>query len=277
MTDSVRSYYDAFDEWSRLESPAGQLEFNQTLGYIADQLSPESTVLDIGGGPGRYAIALAERGHRVWLLDPSEVQIKTAQDRITAAGVQGRVQEASVGDIRDLSRFEPGSFDAVLALGPFYHLVSEPDRAQGVAELFRVLRPGGSAYVAFIPRLSGAAALVSRAAADPAQVPPNTLDRVASDGVFLNPTDRGFQDGYYPDVASIRNLFESATFEVSDLFSVRGLTYNYDADFVELSESNPETAAAFQSLIEETRREPSVIALCGHALLVVRAPSPDAA
>lgn len=277
MTESVRSYYDAFDEWARLDSPAGQLEFDETLSYVSDQLAPACTVLDIGGGPGRYTIALAQRGHDVWLLDPSAVQVQVAQERVAAAGVHARVQEASVGDVRDLSRFDPGSFDAALALGPFYHLVSESDRLRGAGELFRILRPGGSAYIAFIPRLSGVAALVSRAAADPGQVPPDTLSRVVSDGVFLNPTSRGFQDGYYPEVPSIQQLFESAGFSVSDLFSIRGLAYNYDTEFAELSANRPESAAAFQSIIDATRRDSSVIELCGHALLVVRKPSPDAA
>ena len=272
MADSVQTYYDAFDEWSRLESPAGQLEWNRTLSYVAARLPENAAVLDVGGGPGRYTIALAAAGHHVSLVDPSAVQIETARARAAEAGVRYRTPSIDVGDVRDLSRFAAGTFDAALALGPFYHLVEAEDRLVAARELFRVLRPGGEAFVAVIPRLSGLAGLIDRSAQDPEQVPAGALQRVLETGVFINPTDRGFQSGYYPEVLEIEELFASAGFEQRDLFSVRSLAFGAESQLQRISETSPSAAAAFDELLESSCRHPAVIALSGHAILSLRRP-----
>jgi 2-polyprenyl-3-methyl-5-hydroxy-6-metoxy-1,4-benzoquinol methylase len=69
-SDTVRAYYAGFGEreWTRLENPEdGAVEYTLTCHTLAMYLPPRARVLDIGGGPGRYAIWLAERGHRVVL------------------------------------------------------------------------------------------------------------------------------------------------------------------------------------------------------------------
>lgn len=275
MSEAVRRYYDEFDEWGRLESPAGRLEFSRTIGYVVDRISARSSVLDIGGGPGRYTIALAELGHEVWLVDPSEVLVRSASSRVEAAGLQSQVREVSVGDVRDLSRFGDGQFDAALALGPFYHLVEPVDRRTAAAELFRTLRPGGEAFVSVIPRLSGLAGLVRRAASDPEQAPPSAIARAASEGVFLNPTDRGFQDGYYPDLTEAVGLFRAAGFDVRDRFSIRGLAFGAEVDVLAASTASGPVPNHIETLIEATCRDENVVNLCGHALLRVRKPGSD--
>ena len=277
MTDPCQAYYDSFDEWSRLESPAGQLEWDRTLSYIAARLPAAATVLDVGGGPGRYTIALAEAGHEVSLVDPSTVQIETARVRSAEAGVRDRIPSIDVGDVRDLSRFAAATFDAALALGPFYHLIDEEDRLVAARELFRVLRPGGEAFVAVIPRLSGLAGLIDRSAQDPEQVPASAPQRVTETGVFINPTDRGFQNGYYPEVLEIEALFASASFEQRDLFSVRSLAFGAETQLRRISETSPSAAAAFDELLESSCRDPAVVALCGHSILSLRRPDDGAA
>jgi S-adenosylmethionine-dependent methyltransferase len=277
MTDPVQAYYDMFDEWSRLESPAGKLEWERTLSYISARLPQRADVLDIGGGPGRYTIALAEAGHRVSLIDPSGVQIQAARSRVAAAGVQDRIPAISTGDIRDLSRFEAETFDGALALGPFYHLVDGDERLAAALELFRVLRPRGQAFVSIIPRLSGLAGLVQRGAIDPEQVPASVLEQVAATGVFVNPTERGFQSGYYPEIPEIEDLFATAGFEQLDLLSIRALAFGSEAELQRISALSPASAAAFNELLEATCRDAAVVALSGHAMLTFRRPSHDAA
>lgn len=273
MSDAVTSYYATFDEWARLDAPAGRIEFERSLDHVLSRISAGSDVLDVGGGPGRYTIALAEHGHRVWLVDPSEALVRQASERIEAAGLTERVPAATVGDARDLTRFSDEAFDAILALGPFYHLVEEADRRRAADELFRTLRPGALAFVSFLPRLSGLAGLIARAAADREQVPPSSLSRVISDGVFSNPTDRGFQDGFYPELSEIDELFSSAGFERIDLFSIRGLAFGAEAEFSEIVAGPDPEAASFRDLVEATCRDARVIELCGHAMLTIRRPA----
>ena len=110
-------------------------------------LQPRTRVLDLGGGPGRYAAELARRGHRVVLVDPVPEPLETARAKL--AGVEG-VESIDAGDARDLRRHADASFGAVLAFGPFYHLVEEGERRRAAAEMARVLVPGGLAFVATI-------------------------------------------------------------------------------------------------------------------------------
>ena len=59
------------DERARLEQHAGQLEFYRTKEIIARHLPKKAAViLDLGGGPGRYATWLATLGHHLHLVDP---------------------------------------------------------------------------------------------------------------------------------------------------------------------------------------------------------------
>lgn len=63
--ESVRAYYAHFGEreWLRLTSPDdGAIEFAITCHMLSIYLPPAGRILDIGGGPGRYTIWLAERG-----------------------------------------------------------------------------------------------------------------------------------------------------------------------------------------------------------------------
>lgn len=154
MSDRVARVYDQFSsyQWNRLDVRRG--EFHIHLHYLGAFLPPESRLLDLGAGPGRYALELADRGHRVLLGDVSPEQVRLARERVAAAeaAVQWRIEGVEILDARDLSSLADGSFDAVVAFGPFYHLKEEEERRRAAAEAARVLRPGGLLFAAFLPR-----------------------------------------------------------------------------------------------------------------------------
>lgn len=101
-------------------------------------------VLDIGCGPGWFwANAAAEmpEGLNLCLADQSAGMVKEATDRCAAlsfASVRGETADAS-----DLP-FAKGSFDVVIAMHMLYHL---PDQAKAIAQMHRVLKPGGTLAV----------------------------------------------------------------------------------------------------------------------------------
>jgi ubiquinone/menaquinone biosynthesis C-methylase UbiE len=80
--DKVRAYYGSFDEWGRLDSPEGVRELARALEFLEEKLAPGARVLDLGGGPGRYTIELARRGHRVVLADLSPAQLEIARRKL---------------------------------------------------------------------------------------------------------------------------------------------------------------------------------------------------
>jgi hypothetical protein len=63
---ALHAYYELDKERDRLTEAHGILEFERTKEIVLRHLpDPPSVVADIGGGPGRYALWLAGRGHRV--------------------------------------------------------------------------------------------------------------------------------------------------------------------------------------------------------------------
>ena len=152
-TEAIAAYYAHGLERDRLASGPGALEFARTQVLLERYLpAPPSEVLDVGGGPGRYAIWLAECGHRVHLIDPVPLHIEQA--RAVSGGRPGRtLASADVGDAREI-RFSDESVDAVLLLGPLYHLPERADRLQALTEARRVCRRGGVIIAAAISRFA---------------------------------------------------------------------------------------------------------------------------
>jgi ubiquinone/menaquinone biosynthesis C-methylase UbiE len=85
----IETFYDekAQYEWERLERH--RMEFAVTLWALNDYLPPApAQILDVGGGPGRYAIALAQRGYRVTLFDLSQACLELAKQKVCEAGAK---------------------------------------------------------------------------------------------------------------------------------------------------------------------------------------------
>jgi ubiquinone/menaquinone biosynthesis C-methylase UbiE len=84
-----------------------------------------ATVVDVGGGAGAYAMPLASAGYQVHLIDPVPLHVEQAAAASRQAGTS--LTGISAGDARDLPVADH-SADAVLLLGPLYHLTSREDR-----------------------------------------------------------------------------------------------------------------------------------------------------
>ena len=140
-------------EASRFSGPIGRLLADTQEQLLAEFLAPLAgrTVLDVGTGTGRAAIALARRGGVVTGVDASAEMLAVARRRASEAGAQVTFVH---GDAHGL-QFPSGAFDAVVCLRVLMHT---PDWRQSLGELCRVAR---QRVVIDYPALPSAATLQS--------------------------------------------------------------------------------------------------------------------
>jgi SAM-dependent methyltransferase len=141
---------EAFDAL-RFSGPIGRLIAEEQEEVIARFLAPVAgrSVLDVGTGTGRAAIALASRGASVTAVDASAEMLAVAERRAAAAGVAVTFAK---GDAHGLA-FADRAFDAVICLRVLMHA---PGWHASLAELCRVAR---TRIVFDYPALTSAAAL----------------------------------------------------------------------------------------------------------------------
>lgn len=139
-TDALEDFYADRPEAERLQRGLGRLELLRTRELLACTLPALPAVIgDVGGGTGQHAGWLAGEGYEVHLVDPVARHVEwAARDHPALASVQ-------VGDARSLP-WSADSCDAVLLMGPLYHLTERRDRLRALAEARRVLRDGGTLF-----------------------------------------------------------------------------------------------------------------------------------
>jgi 2-polyprenyl-3-methyl-5-hydroxy-6-metoxy-1,4-benzoquinol methylase len=145
---------DRFEQ-VRFGGPIGQLLAESQERVLLDFVGPLEgrTVLDVGTGTGRAALALALHGGTVTGVDASTAMLRVARQR---ADTRGLGVMFAPGDAHALP-FESGAFDITVCLRVLMHT---PDWARCVAELCRVAR---HRVVLDYPALLSAAALQSGA------------------------------------------------------------------------------------------------------------------
>lgn len=252
-----RSYGRRFDESSRLttRSAAGLVELARTRRLLVDHLPPQAEVLDVGGGTGVHASWLAGRGHPVTLVDP-------VPEHVAAARAAGGFA-AEPGDARTL-RFPDGSFDAVLLLGPLYHLRDRADRLAALGEARRVLRPGGVVLAGAISRVVAATDLVT--AAGFADLPGPALLRLLESGDSPADPAEGFPASHVHTAAELADEVAATGFGDVRVIGVEGP----GSLALELVPPDDQVVAAAVVLAERAQGHPGSPDLSGHLLAVAR-------
>jgi SAM-dependent methyltransferase len=123
-----------------------------TVDYDRLDVQPGDRVLDLGCGAGRHAYGAVRRGADVVALDYSLDEVQTVIGTFGAMVAAGEVPRgvtatAVRGDLLTLP-FPDNSFDKVIAAEVLEHI---PADERAMAEIARVLRPGGRAAIT-VPR-----------------------------------------------------------------------------------------------------------------------------
>lgn len=261
----VAAFYDAYGEreWTRLERH--RTEFALTMRALGSVLPPPpSHVLDIGGGPGRYSVALAAQGYQVTLVDLSAVQL--ARARAHADRTEVTLRAIIQADAVALPETVAGPYDAVLLFGPLYHLLTYAERAQAVAEATLRLRAGGLLAAAFISRF---APFRDAAAKDPLWIleDPAYAQHVLQTGVH----DRGelFPRVHFAHPTEIVPLMEEAGLTTLALIGVEGIVAGHEEQVNALT---GEAWEAWVALNETLGRDPALLGAADHLLYLGRKP-----
>lgn len=260
----VGSFYDkiAHEEWERLGHH--RMEFAITMGVLEDHLPPPpADVLDIGSGPGRYAIALAQKGYAVTLGDVSGECLALACQKSLEGGVE--LKAIVQANATELHMFGDASFDAVLMLGPLYHLLAEQERGLAVAESGRVLKPGGLVFAAFVTTFG----VLRYAAIQNPEWIVRCAEELLATGVPSNSFNEGSFPGYFVHPQQVAPLMESGGFVSLDLVATDGLLSRLEE---RVSQTQGEVWQAWVDVVYRLRREPALFGASDHLLYVGRKP-----
>lgn len=140
MIDDQADYWDrraaTFDQDPDhgLEDPAVRLAWRNLLTQILPK--PPSKIADMGCGTGALTELLATDGHELVGLDISREMLRTARQKLSAKGLDARLEVRDAADPRLRSR----SYDVVLSRHVIWAL---PDKGEAIATWFKLLRPGG--------------------------------------------------------------------------------------------------------------------------------------
>ena len=147
----IQAFYDRSVELEHGRLDRHQIERDVTWRYLEKYLPSGGRILDIGAATGAYAIPLAKRGYGVTAVDLSPELIDLCGKRVVEEGL-GSMVTCLVADASDLGVVTDTDYDAVLLMGPLYHLVLEEDRITALRQAWKKLKPGGVIFSALISR-----------------------------------------------------------------------------------------------------------------------------
>ena len=271
MKNAVKDYYDrnAQREWERLETPLSAIEFASTLRLIDKYFPARGKVCDIGSGPGRYALTLADKGYSVSLLDLSDENIALAKAKFRERGLDAEAFIAA--DARDLAGLEGGAFDAALLLGPLYHVTDAHDRAKILSELGRVLKPGGVAIAAYLNSWG----LLKTGLSDfPTWY--EDLDKVRAllgEQSFSAAQLSGFTEAHWSTPEAALREVQAAGFEIVSCAGAQGFAGGMGHLLGKIAAEDPQAYQNIVRLGAETSELPQYRDATEHLLIVVRKPA----
>lgn len=257
---------DPLREWNRLAEDAYHaLEFNVTWDALIRRLTPGVRVLDAGGGPGRYSLALCRAGYQVTLFDLSVGHLDVARSEFAAQpeAVRGRLEAIVQGDIRDLSRWADGAFDAALCLGgPLSHLSQETDRRVAALELARVVRPGGLVFLTGVGKLAVMRWMLNYQSDE---LTADFFEEFLRGGNISGPTRTPW---HFFRADELRALGESCGLETLEMLGCQGLSASLDDATNRLAAERPDLWQAWQRLVLQTASEPALVDTAEHILWI---------
>ncbi len=265
MSDDVsdiRAFYNSGVEKEHARLEEHQLEYDLTWRYLEQYLPAQGSILEIGAATGRYTLELAKRGYRITAVDLSAELIAVNRKRLIEGGLDQQVRLVTA-DARDLSAVTEKPFDAVLLMGPLYHLIVEDDRKAALKEALERLRQGGILFSAFVSRFGTMSHLIRN---NPSWIENQAeVQSVLANGKRPDDFPRGGFRGYLAAVEEIIPLHESAGLETIRLAGVEPIIAADDDSYNKLEGQQREL---WLNLLYAVSTEPSIMGVSRHLLYI---------
>jgi S-adenosylmethionine-dependent methyltransferase len=260
----IAAFYnsDPENEYRRLERH--QLEHDLTWRYLHRYLPARGSVLEIGAATGRYTLELARQGYSLTAVDMSAALLEQCRKSLAEEGLAGQVRVV-VADARDLGEVSQKGFDAVLLMGPLYHLVVETDRKVALKEAFDRLREDGIIFSSFISRFGIWGDLLKEV---PGWIETQAeVQSMLASGKRPDDFPRGGFRGYFAQVSEIAPLHEEIGF---DTVVVAGVEPAISADDESYNRLQGTQRQQWLDLLYTISTEPSILGASRHLLYIGR-------
>lgn len=260
--DIIRNFYDqnSQQEWDRLDRHP--YEFAITTHMMDRYIKAGDSILDIGGGPGRYSLHYLEKGNPVTLTDLSQGNIDFA---MRLASERELPLRSLACDALLIQEHVEDKFDHVFLMGPLYHLLDEAERIQAVKSAMAMLKPNGILYASFLLMFSGIIYFLREA---PEQVV-QPSEQVWLDAVRQQISWGGnaFTRAFFIDQDKVLPFMQQFDLEILHLFGQEGITstHNYD-----LQMQPEEIQNAWINLSVDMCEIPKYLSHSEHAMVVAR-------
>ena len=203
MSEKIVSDYNGYDYKKKFWEDVDREYEDQADRMAIRKLLPRrmEKFADIGGGYGRLANEYLKRAHKVYLFDYSKTELAQAKE------IYGDQIETKAGDIYELP-FKDGELDGLMMVRVTHHL---KDMKKAMAELYRVLKPGGVAVIEVankrtLPKM--ARFLTGRSKVNPFDKKVANYKEIAKNGFY----------NYHPKY--VEEIFEKAGFSCEKVLSV---------------------------------------------------------
>jgi ubiquinone/menaquinone biosynthesis C-methylase UbiE len=268
IVPAILGYYAAGLERGRMFEGRSQLDRVRTQELLARHLPPPpAVILDVGGGPGVHARWLATEGYEVHLVDPVPLHVEQA---ISDPEIGSQpLASTRVGDARCLEQ-SAMSADAVLLMGPLYHLTDRADRLQALREARRVVRAGGWLFAVGISRFTSLLdGLSAGFLDDPGFV--RIVDQDLQDGQHRNPEDHPgyFTTAFFHHPEEFQAEVRDAGWSIVETVGLEGPGWWIPQQFTAWWDDHLQRERLLAA-VRAVEREPTLPGLGPHLMVVAR-------
>lgn len=264
--DDIIKKYEHFDESNRLFiSRAKNIEFINSIFLINKFMKDGIKILDCSSGPGTYSLYLAKNFNcNIVSTDLVEKYIEELNVRKRKENLKGSIQTLNL-NAANLSRFKDDTFDIVLCMGAYYHLIDDISRECCLKECIRVLKKNGYLFLTYLP-LSFILKFFALNLGDNMDF--NAIFSI-KERKYIKHTDYfcQFTDIRYDNSREVIQVLNSLSMDIVEHMGIDGDSILYSKKLEEMSDKD---FTNYCKLVREIYSFEDTIGMSNHAMVVAR-------